>query len=144
MVGPSFLLRSVLDWFSAAAGSFPAFETVRLRLPTKIRKPPRRDETLALAPLGNADCRRFRRAFERALLIAGPCPPPPFQTRFRPDFTILPAAFDTDAAAGFTATTIDGGGRGGGGELPEPQPSDQAPSARSAVNTIVLLLNLFS
>jgi hypothetical protein len=49
----------------------------------------------------------------------------------------------TDPLAGFTVTTIDGGGGGGGGGLPEPQPSVQAPSARSAVNTIVLVLNLF-
>jgi hypothetical protein len=48
-----------------------------------------------------------------------------------------------DPVAGVTVTVIDGGGGGAGGGLPEPQPSVHAPSARSAVSTIVLALNLF-
>ncbi len=50
-----------------------------------------------------------------------------------------------DPAAGVTVTVMDrGGGGGGGGALAEPQPRVHAPSASSAVNTIVLVLKLFS
>ena len=49
-----------------------------------------------------------------------------------------------DPVAGVTVTMIDaGGGGGGGGALAEPQPRVHAPSASSAVNTIVLVLKLF-
>jgi len=47
-----------------------------------------------------------------------------------------------DPLAGVTVTVIDGGGGGGGGALAEPQPSVHAPSARSAANTIVLVLKI--
>jgi hypothetical protein len=49
-----------------------------------------------------------------------------------------------DPVAGVTVTVIEGGGGGGdGGVLAEPQPSVHAPSARSAANTIVLVLGFF-
>ena len=53
----------------------------------------------------------------------------------------------TDAFVGFTVTAIGGGGEGDGGEdetLPEVQPSVHAASARRAINTSVLVLDLFS
>ena len=51
----------------------------------------------------------------------------------------------TDALVGFTRTCIVGSGGGGDDEtLPAVQPSVHAPSARSAMNTSVLLLDLFS
>ena len=50
----------------------------------------------------------------------------------------------TDPLAGVTVTAMDGGGGGGGGGAPdEPQPSVQAPSARSAANRIALVVNRF-
>jgi len=51
----------------------------------------------------------------------------------------------TDAFVGFTVTAIGGGGEGDGGEdetLPAVQPSVQAASTRSAINTSVLVLDL--
>src|SRR5438552_4039987 len=51
----------------------------------------------------------------------------------------------TDAFVGFTVTVIGGGGEGDGGEdetLPAVQPSVQAASTRSAINTSVLVLDL--
>jgi hypothetical protein len=50
----------------------------------------------------------------------------------------------TDPVVGVTVTPMDGGGGGGGGALPAPQPSVHAPSAKSAMNRIVLVLNLLS
>ena len=53
----------------------------------------------------------------------------------------------TDAFVGFAVTAIGGGGEGDGGEdetLPEVQPSVHAASARRAINTSVLVLDLFS
>ncbi|OLE14973.1 MAG: hypothetical protein AUG83_08940 [Acidobacteria bacterium 13_1_20CM_4_57_11] len=53
----------------------------------------------------------------------------------------------TDAFVGFTVTAIGGGGEGDGGEgetLPAVQPSVHAASARRAINTSVLVLDLFS
>src|SRR5258708_26661338 len=50
----------------------------------------------------------------------------------------------TDPVAGVTVTPMDGGGGGGGGGvLPAPQPRVHPPSARSAITTIVLVLDLF-
>ena len=51
----------------------------------------------------------------------------------------------TDPFAGVTVTTMDGGG-GGGGDSDDPdapQPSVHAPSLRSPMKTIVVVLNLF-
>jgi len=50
----------------------------------------------------------------------------------------------TDPVVGDTVTPMDGGGGGGGGALPAPQPSVHAPSAKNAMNRIVLVLNLLS
>jgi len=50
----------------------------------------------------------------------------------------------TDPVVGVTVTPMDGGGGGGGGALPAPQPSVHAPSAKNAMNRIVLVLNLLS
>jgi hypothetical protein len=49
----------------------------------------------------------------------------------------------TDPFVGVTVTTIDGGG-GGGGAPAVPQPNVHAPSARSAMTTIVAVLDLFA
>jgi hypothetical protein len=51
----------------------------------------------------------------------------------------------TDPFAGVTVTTMDGrGGGGGDSDDPDaPQPSVHAPSPRSAMTTIVVVLNLF-
>jgi hypothetical protein len=49
----------------------------------------------------------------------------------------------TDPFAGFTVTSIAGGGGGGGDAPPAPQPSVHAPSARSAMTTIVVVVDLF-
>ena len=53
----------------------------------------------------------------------------------------------TDAFVGFTVTAIGGGGEGDGGEdetLPEVQPSVHAASARSVINTKVVVMVFFS
>src|SRR5258708_8338478 len=51
----------------------------------------------------------------------------------------------TDPLVGVTLTAVDCGGRGGGaGDAPPaPQPSVHACCARSAINTIVVVLDLF-
>ena len=49
----------------------------------------------------------------------------------------------TDPFVGFTATSIAGGGGGGGDAPPAPQPSDHAPSARTATATIAAVLDFF-
>jgi len=50
----------------------------------------------------------------------------------------------TDPVVGVTVTPMDGGGGGGGGAVPAPQPSVHAPSAKNAMNRIVLVLNVLS
>jgi len=50
----------------------------------------------------------------------------------------------TDPLVGFTVTSIVGGGGGGGDAPPAPQPKIHAPSERSAMTTIVVVLDLFS
>jgi hypothetical protein len=49
----------------------------------------------------------------------------------------------TDPFVGATVTTMDGGGGVGGDATPPAQPRVHAPSARSAMNTVALVLDLF-